>query len=192
MHEPWTQGCVQYVHCTLYSIKVEEPVTVTGGPMQRITAAVANIRTFVELLSWRYKSWKAVDLQNKQFLEVGREDRRQETADRFHCVWNSHDSTPDRREGGGGVGGWHGCKQTLAKLTNLYFRSLIHVRKSPAIFHWSAVHIYQHAVLAARNSPSNCWKFAVTVAWSWQDFKARMTKKFRRGKLSSWNKYIHF
>jgi hypothetical protein len=34
----------------------EELVTVTGGPMQRITAAGANIRTFDELLSMTYKS----------------------------------------------------------------------------------------------------------------------------------------
>jgi hypothetical protein len=44
----------------MYSI--EEPVTVTGGPMQRTTAAGANIRTLDELLSLKYKSLNPVDL----------------------------------------------------------------------------------------------------------------------------------
>ncbi len=55
--------CTNHEHKVVYSMySKEEPVTVTGAPMQRITAAGANIRTFDELLSLRYKSWKAEDL----------------------------------------------------------------------------------------------------------------------------------
>ncbi len=117
----------------MYSI--EEPVTVTGGPMQRITAGSCKHSNLCRIIIFDVQELKGCRLLKQTIgngkVERGREVRRQETADRFHCVWNSHNSTPDKREGGGG-----GVtrQQKLAKLTNLYIPSLIHVKNHRGFF----------------------------------------------------------